>query len=145
MTIAVIAVSIVALAAIGALGWQIYRADSRGDQLVKEREAHAATTLERDRLRFELQNAKDELAIAEQTADELAKESEVEEPNSDLDKRDVATRVRRAAEQARAAEARRTSLVFAKDEDVPTSAAATDAKPAEVRATGSLDPDEVLR
>lgn len=142
---ALVAVSLVALTAIGALGWQIYRADKRGDQLITEREAHGKTTLDRDRLRFEAKNKDAEIQRLNKTIEGMAKEPDAN-PNADLAPDDVLTRGVRAAAEARAAQADRAgALPAVADAEGVHPQGATDVGPAtEVLPAGPLDPNESL-
>lgn len=84
----------------------------------------------------------DKLADAERTIEALAKEPH-EKPNADLDARDVRERVRRAAEEARAA--RRGEIpAGAEGQAVHPASAGADADAAEVLPAGPLDPNESL-
>jgi hypothetical protein len=145
VTIAVIALA-VALALVALLlGWQIYRADSRADQLVEERAKHSATTKRAEIAEFRLDAAGKQLAIETKRANafEEALADVQANPNSDLQPRDIRERVRRAAKQAQAAAADRASAARAEPErTVPSPATSERSEPAAV--SGGLDPNERL-
>jgi hypothetical protein len=134
----------------GLIGWQIYRGDSRADQLIKERDAHTTTRARLERSEFERKKFESALAEALQRIATLsaAAEKEVDEPvNEDLAPDDVESRRVRAAIKARAAEARRASSVSAVSpiEAVPSKTDSAGASTSAVSSVGSLDPNEVLR
>lgn len=148
MTVAIVAICFgVALVGVASLlGWQIYRGDARSDQLTTERAAHSKTRLELERATWERDQHAKEIDAANRTIDALVKERSNAKPNGDLDKRDVVTRlVRAAAEQARAARTDRAGEVPAGDKQaVPArEPAAADKAPA-VLPVGPLDPNEPL-
>lgn len=143
MTAAVVALAVALVGAMSAIGWLVYRSLAAADQLAAMDDERDKAAIEAERLAFELDATKKRLADAERTIDALGKEPRAK-PNADLDARDVTERVRRAAEQARAAAG---SAVPARADraEVHPPDAAGGSQAAEVQPAGPLDPNEVLR
>jgi hypothetical protein len=144
MTAAVIALSAALAGALSLIAWLVYGHVGAADQIAQERAAHSATTLDRDRIRFDNEAKDKEIAKLNRTIDALSKEPDAK-PNADLRADDIDARSVRAAIKAKAAEARRTSPVYADVSRLHSEATADAAGPAEVQPAGPLDPNELLR
>lgn len=100
MIVAVVVLAIALAASLALNAWLTYGRSADAKQILAMDDERDKAVQQSARDKFELDAKTEKLAEAERTIDALAKEPR-EKPNADLDKNDVLTRVRRAAQRAR--------------------------------------------